>query len=232
LGELRAVTVFAGVDEAALDRIEARSRSLDVKDGAQIFSQGDAADSVYAITGGANVRIGTMGRGNKSLMVEVFGVGEIFGEIGVIDGGIRSADAFADGRVRLLRISSAVFLAALGEHAALGGNLCRLLAARLRRTFTLVEDATFESVETRLARQILYLARRNGRRTAQGLVLAGRFRQGDLADLLGTTNRSIITILNAWRISGLVAYDANRAQLTVTDETKLHAMISSTDDNA
>lgn len=232
MGELRAVTVFAGVDDAALDRIEARSRSLDVKDGAQIFGQGDAADAIYAITRGGSVRIGTIGRGNKSLMVEVFGVGEIFGEIGVIDGGIRSADAFADGRVRLLRISSAVFLAALGEHAALGGNLCRLLAARLRRTFTLVEDATFESVEKRLARQILYLARRNGRHTEQGVVLAGRFRQSDLADLLGTTNRSIITILNAWRTSGLVVYDANRAQLTVADVSKLQAMINSTDDGS
>ena len=44
---------------------------------------------------------------------------------------------------------------------------------------------------------LLYLAEREGRRTAQGTQLAGRFRQGDLADLLGATTRSIITILNA-----------------------------------
>src|SRR4051794_15076699 len=93
----------------------------------------------------------------------------------------------------------------------LGANLCGLLAARLRRTFALFKDATFESLEVRLARQVLYLVGRDGRRTQQGLQLAGRFRQGDLADLLGATTRSIITILNAWRANGLVTYDATRA---------------------
>ena len=61
-----------------------------------------------------------------------------------------------------------------------------------------------ESLEVRLARQVLYLARTDGRNTAQGRQLGGRLRQGDLADLLGATTRSIITILNAWRADGLV----------------------------
>jgi CRP/FNR family transcriptional regulator, cyclic AMP receptor protein len=54
---------------------------------------------------------------------------------------------------------------------------------------------------------------------------AGRSRQGDLADLLGATTRSIVTILNAWRASGLVTYDGDRAQLTLLDEAALQALI-------
>lgn len=232
MAALLAVPVFQGVNASALDRIEARSRFVEPRDGEQIFGRGEAANAVYAIVGGSgHVRIGTMGPGAKSLMVETLHTGDIFGEIGVIDQGTRSADAFAEGRVRLLRIGAAIFLEALGEHAALGQSLCRLLAIRLRRTFSLFEDATFESLEVRLVRQILYLARRDGRRTDQGIRLAGHFRQGNLADLLGTTNRSIITILNAWRTSGLVIYDANRGQLTVTDESKLQAMINPADDS-
>ena len=86
-------------------------------------------------------------------------------------------------------------------------------------------DATFESLEARLARQVLYLGRREGRRTEQGLQLAGRFRQSDLADLLGATTRSIITILNAWRADGLVIYDAARAQLTLCREAELQRLV-------
>jgi Mn-dependent DtxR family transcriptional regulator len=56
------------------------------------------------------------------------------------------------------------------------------------------------------------------------LQLAGRFRQSDLADLLGATTRSIITILNAWRASGLVIYDPARAQLTICGEAGLHEL--------
>ena len=226
MGALLTVATFAGIDERALDKIEARSRSIEYPDGALIFAQGDPADAVYAIIGGeGRVRIGTIGRGSKGLMVQMFHAGDIFGEIAVIDGDVRSADAVAEGRVRALRIGATVFLAALAEQPALGANLCHLLAARLRWTFTLFQDATFESVEVRLARQVLYLARRDGRPTEQGTRLAGRFRQNDLADLLGTTTRSIITVLNAWRASGLVVYDVNRAQLTVVDEAGLRALI-------
>jgi hypothetical protein len=67
----------------------------------------------------------------------------------------------------------------------------------------------------------LYLAEREGRVTPQGLRLTHRFRQADLADLLGATTRSIITILNAWRTSNLVAYDTDRALLTVTNMAAL-----------
>jgi CRP/FNR family cyclic AMP-dependent transcriptional regulator len=216
---LLGVTAFKGMDRAELDRIEARSRMIEPRDGTQIFAQGDAADAVYAIVAGeGHVRIGTIDRSSKGLMIAISGAGALFGEVAVIDGSTRTADAVAEGRVRLLRISAGVFLETLENNATLGANLCRIFAGQLRRTSELLLDTAFESLEVRLARQVLYLAGREGRRTEQGLQLAGRFRQSDLADLLGATTRSIITILNAWRASGLVTYDAARAQLTICRE--------------
>jgi CRP-like cAMP-binding protein len=223
--ELLGVAPFQGLDRAELDRIEASSRIVEPRDGARIFAEGDEADAVYAVVGGTgHVRIGATDRSSKGLMIELFGTGDIFGEIAVIDGSTRSADAVAEGRVRLLRIGARVFLDALRGNAILGANLCGMFAARLRRTSILFRDATFEGLEVRLARQVLYLAARGGRRTDRGLQLAGRFRQGDLADLMGTTTRSIITILNAWRADGLVSYDAARAQLTLCREDALRQL--------
>jgi CRP/FNR family transcriptional regulator, cyclic AMP receptor protein len=100
-----------------------------------------------------------------------------------------------------------------------------MMAQRLRRTYGLFRDAAFETLEIRLAQQVLYLAEREGRPTQQGLRLMHRFRQADLADLLGATTRSIITILNSWRTAGLVIYDANRALLTVQDVSALRAIV-------
>jgi hypothetical protein len=116
VGTLADVTAFRDMALHVLDRIETRSRSIDVRDGAQIFAQGDASDAVYAVVGGpGRVRIGAIGRGSKGLMVEIFGTGDIFGEIGVVDGGIRTADAFAEGSVRLLRISASLFMETLAQ---------------------------------------------------------------------------------------------------------------------
>jgi CRP/FNR family cyclic AMP-dependent transcriptional regulator len=227
VSELSGIDLFTGMTAAELDRIWASGRVITPRDGARIFTQGDAADAVYAILSSeGHVRVGTTHQASKGLMVEIFQAGDIFGEVGVIDGSERTADAVAQGRIRLLRIGDSAFLAALAESPTLGVNLCRMLAKRLRRTFTLLEDATFESLEVRLARQVLYLAKREGQRTGNSVQLTGRFRQGDLADLLGATTRSIITILNAWRASGLVAYDPQKARLTICKEAELQRLLS------
>jgi len=55
---------------------------------------------------------------------------------------------------------------------------------------------------------------RRPERQTRELRLSDRIRQGDLADLLGATTSSIITILNAWRAAGFVLYDTDRAFLT------------------
>jgi CRP/FNR family cyclic AMP-dependent transcriptional regulator len=222
------VAPFKGMDAEVLDRIEARSRMLEPRDGAPVFAEGDPPDAIYAIVAGTgHVRIGTLDRSSKGLMFEVFRVGDIFGEIGVLDGSPRSADAVAEGRLRLLRISAQVFLDAMHSNPVLGANLSHTLATRLRRTSVLFRDATFQTLEVRLAKQVLYLARREGRNTEQGRQLAGRLRQGDLADLLGATTRSIITILNSWRADGLVIYDPAQARLTICREADLQRLVGS-----
>lgn len=223
LGHIRA---FRGLPEPVLVRLAASSMQMETRNGAEIFTHGDAADAVYAIVGGEGyVRIVVVDRRSKKLMVEVFGVGDIFGEIGVIDPGARTATAVADGRIRLVRIPGISFMAALDEVPALGAAVSLMLARRLRRTFALFQDATFETLEVRLARQLVYLASLQPHASGkQGITLSGRLRQPDLADLLGATTRSIITILNAWRAEGIVLYDAEQARLTINDVALLRAL--------
>jgi len=226
---LASVTAFVDLEHTARAKLERLSLVSEPRDGTEVFSQGDSSDAVYAIVGGdGHVRIGAIDRRSKSLMVELFHIGDIFGEIGVIDGGSRSATAVVSGRVRLARIPRAVFLSALSQDPSLGEALCRSLAERLRRTFELFQDASFERLEVRLARQLLYLADQDGRNTAQGIRLAQRWRQDDLADLLGTTTRSIITILNTWRATGVVLYDTQRAMVTLPDAKALRAIVQQT----
>ena len=222
---LASVAVFKDMRAGDLALLERDALVLDPGNGATVFVQGDPADAVFAVTAGdGHVRIGAIDRQGKALMVEVFRAGEIFGEIGVIDGGTRTASAVAEGQVRLVKIGAAAFLAGLAASPELGGALCRMMARRLRRTFELYQDAAFESLERRLARQILYLGGREGRQIGRGLRLSHRFRQADLADLLGATTRSIITILNVWRASDLVAYDTERALLTIRDVAALRSI--------
>jgi CRP/FNR family cyclic AMP-dependent transcriptional regulator len=223
---LASVAVFAGMTGEAFSQLERGSTILEPREGATIFAQGDPSDALYAIIAGdGHVRIGSIDRSGKALMVEVLRAGEIFGELGVIDNSPRSATAVADGRLQLAKIPQALFLTTLATAPTVGEALCRKLAQRLRRTFQLFQDAAFETLEVRLARQVLYLVANKSRATQDGLRLTARLRQADLADLLGATTRSIITILNAWRSAGLVIYDTERALLTVKDIAAMRAIV-------
>src|SRR4051794_30370045 len=119
------VVAFKGMKPAELHRIEAQSHVVEFRDSRQIFAEGDTADAVYAIVSGeGHVRIGAIDRSSKGIMIEICRAGDIFGEVAVIDGSTRTADAVAEGRMRLLRISSRVFLDVLHTNPVLGANIC------------------------------------------------------------------------------------------------------------
>lgn len=219
------ITCFQTLPAAALERLTRAGYLVEPRDGALIFAQGDAADAVYAVIGGDGaIRIGSTGAQGKALMAELFHQNDVFGEIGALDGGSRTADAVAEGRVKLWRIGATAFREELERTPALGIALARMLSRRLRRTYLLLQYATFAALEVRLAAQLLYLAEFGGRNIDQGIRLTGRFRQGALADLLGATTRSIITILNQWRATGVIHYDTNSAQITICQITALRAL--------
>jgi len=223
---LSGIVPFQGMSSEHRALLEVGGTVLEPRDGSVILHHGEAPDAVYAVIGGdGHVRMGVVDKNSKALMVEVVRAGEIFGEIGVIDPGPRTASGIVEGRVKLYKIRAASFQKALSESAPLGEALCRMIAGRLRRTFGLLQDATFETLEVRLARQVLYLADREGRPTPEGVRLGSRLRQGDLADLLGATTRSIITILNNWRADGVVVYDTDQARLTVRNIQALRSLV-------
>jgi CRP/FNR family cyclic AMP-dependent transcriptional regulator len=231
--ELGGIGLFRGLPPPALQRLAEGARRIAPPDGAPLFAQGDPPDAVYAmLEGRGRVRVGAPDNAAKRLMVEVFRTGDVFGELGVLDGAARSADALVIGEVKLARIPAAAFLETAQSEPALGLALARLLSVRLRRTFGLLQDATFAPLEVRLARQVLYLLKADSVKTEKGVRLAARFRQGDLADLLGATTRSIISILNAWRAANLVAYDTEKAFLFVLDEAGLGAVAAGPRDGA
>jgi len=223
--QLDSVRLFNGLPAAALKRLAASCQILHPPDGTRLFALGDPPDAVYALLAcEGRVRVGAPDARGKRLLIEVLQAGDILGEIGVLTDQPRSADADIEGRVALLRLARSEFLAAVESEPLLGARLARELASRLGWTLVMLQDATFGSLEARLARQLLHLAGRGSRKTPDGLRLAGRYRQADLADLMGATTRSIITILNQWRADGRILFDAEHGFITLHDVESLRAV--------
>jgi CRP-like cAMP-binding protein len=162
-----------------------------------VFRKDDPGDGLYGVLEGRIVVTVESAQG-KELILNMFGPGEFFGEIALLDGKGRTATAVARDASRLVFLGRAAFLPFLGEHHETAVRIIAFLCERLRRTTALVEDSTFLSVSTRLAKQLAVLAA-SGRGDA-----TIRLSQEELAQMLGVTREMVSRQLAIWREAGVV----------------------------
>src|SRR5436853_5063010 len=101
---LRSVPLFASLDDAAAGRLRSLLLVHTVKSGDAIFRTGDSGDSLCLIESG-RVRISMTDELDKQIILAELAEGDFFGEIALIDGEPRTADATAieDARIALSR---------------------------------------------------------------------------------------------------------------------------------
>ena len=81
MSQLSQIRLLADLAPDVLQRLEKGAALMELRHDVEIFAQGASADAVYAIIGGDGmVRIGSIDRRGKRLMVEVFAKGDMFGE--------------------------------------------------------------------------------------------------------------------------------------------------------
>lgn len=205
---------LAGVPDAALDRMAAAARPVRHAEGAVLFRRGDPGEGMVIIIDGL-VRLHLSTETGRELTLGLAGPGEPIGEIALIDGGARSADATALTPVRALVLRHADAAAIIGSDAAVAGALLRTLAARLRRTTDQTEAVGLRGLAERVAMALLQLAAAD----ASGLV---RLSQGQIAALVAGTRPKVNAVLAEFRAKGLV--EPVRAGLRLTDPAGLRAL--------
>ena len=175
-----------------------------------IFTQGDAADSIFYIQKG-KVRLTVVSKAGKEATLGILGRGEFFGE-GCLVGELsrmKSATAMTD--CELLRIDKKAMMDALHrEHEFSDMFVANLLARNIRYEEDLV-DHLFNSSEKRLARVLLLLAR-FGKGGVREPVIP-KISQATLAEMIGTTRSRVSYFMNRFRESGFVDYGGGGLQV-------------------
>lgn len=144
-----------------IERLASHARPITYQSGRQIFSKGDEGHGLYAVLSGI-VRVSALSEYGKEIVLNLIGPGEIFGEVAVIDGRPRTADAAALTKCDLIWVDHRDFVSALVEEPTLANKLLEIVSARLRRTSEQVEDISFASFPSRLAKALLRLAEIQG----------------------------------------------------------------------
>ena len=132
------MALFAGLDAEDVAKVVPLLERQELGNGDVVFLEGDEGDRLYFIAHGA-VSIKIKLQGVRARRLATFCAGVLFGEMALLEGHRRSADAFAKGeRVVLYSLRAAALAHLVDEHPRLGlrifQNLSRDLAARLRIT--------------------------------------------------------------------------------------------------
>ena len=185
-----------------------------------VFRKDDPGDGLYGVLAGRVVVTVESAEG-KELILNMFGPGEFFGEIALLDGEGRSASAIAREPSELLFLDRQHFMPFLARSPEATSRIIRLLCKRLRRTTALVEDSIFLPVSLRLAKQLLALVDVYGLQAQDQPTFP--VSQVELGRMLGVSREIVARQLAIWRRAGLV--EMQRGRITLRDRAALAAMV-------
>lgn len=123
---LAASPLFADLSQRDLRRVSRATEVYEFEDGTAIVREGTPSDGFFVILDGkASVR-----RGGRT--IRRMGAGDFFGEIGILDGGPRTATVTAEGTLSALVLLRSEFRGLLAKEPAVAYRILRGTARRLR----------------------------------------------------------------------------------------------------
>ena len=164
--------------------------------GEVIARQGEEVRTLFLVTEGA-VRLASVTPGGREVVVALLGPGDLFGESALL-GEASPVQARSIGRTEVVALHVSCIRSIVARQPGTAEQLLRLVAARLHRTRTALEEALACDIAGRIAGRLRELAADHGVPEADGIRLAVPVTQEELARMVGvareTVNRTIGTL--------------------------------------
>lgn len=139
LEALRSVPLFASLDDEAATELRRLLSDKKVPQNTRLFKQGEKGDAMYLIESG-RVRISIRDDDDQELTLAELAQGDFFGEMSIIDGRQRSADAKVIEDAQLAILPRDTFLSFVRNNPDVALEMLSALSDRLRRTDELLRS--------------------------------------------------------------------------------------------
>jgi CRP/FNR family cyclic AMP-dependent transcriptional regulator len=207
--QLRNIALFEGLPPTALAYIADHARQRTYRADDAIVHQDDPGETFYVIMLGT-VKVSTTLPDGNEVFLALLATGDTFGEMSLIDSGMRSADVVTQEETTLLSIDRATFDHLINTVPTFTRNLMRTLARRLRLANVRIQAHCTLDVYGLVARQILEFAELYGVKQPDGSVLIPiRLTQGSMAELVGASRERVNQVMVSYRQKGLISVDSN-----------------------
>lgn len=169
-----------------------------------IFSQGDAADSVFYVQAG-QVKLTVVSEQGKEAIIGILEPGSFFGEGCLAGQQIHMATATALGKSVLVRIDKQAMIRVLHDEPSFSELFLAYLLSRNIRIQEDLVDQLFNSSEKRLARTLLLMAHFGKEGKSEAII--PKVSQEILAEMVGTTRSRVSFFMNKFRKLGFLKYN-------------------------
>ena len=150
---LRQVPLFESLDDEAAHELCELLETLDCKSGTVLFRAGDGGDAMYLIEEG-KIRICVRTKQGHEVTLTELGRRDFFGEMALLEGKPRSADARVAEDARLAMLSREHFLSFVRSNPNVALEMLTALANRLRHTDELLRHTATRNLNVEEAAQL------------------------------------------------------------------------------
>jgi len=216
---LKQVPLFADLADEDIRALMSVAKRRTFRNGEVIFHRDDPGQVLYVIKEG-KVKICLISPDGQEISLVVFGKGECFGELTILDGLPRSADAVALEKVECYTLQRSDFHQAIIKNPKIAIQVLEVLSKRLRTTDNMVEDLIFLDVYGRVAKKLLELADTHGTKVENGTRIDVRLTQQELASMVGASRESVNKVMGYFTDKNFISTDKHRITLHRITELK------------
>ncbi len=203
-------SLFGALEDADRKAIAQEMRETSYDGGQSIFARGDPGRDIYLVMSG-RVRLSVLTSEGRELSFAHAEPGQVFGEIAVLDGGVRSADATAVTKVTAFTLSKGALTRMIEQRAIVREAVIRFLCKRVREADHQLEGIALYPIEVRLARFFLAASRQKGElKPGARIVIDLPISQSELALLIGASRPKVNAALALLEDGGAIERNESR----------------------
>jgi CRP/FNR family cyclic AMP-dependent transcriptional regulator len=213
--QLASCVLFRGLVAGERDALVNRARIRQFAASEPIFLMGSPGTSMMAVLNGS-VRISIPSHEGREIVLAMLHPGEVFGEIAVLNGKERTADAHAMTACTLAVVDRRDVLEFLERHPHVWPRVVEVLCDRLRATNRQMAEVAMQQLPVRLAKALLRMTYvETLSRPADRVHVSQR----ELGNIVGAARESVNKCLNEWQRSGWVRIE--RTAIAISDRSTL-----------
>ena len=209
---LRTVNIFSDLSEKEIISIQNICTTRKYPKNSMIILEEEMGDVVFIVMSGT-VKITRVNDEGKEVILAMLGSGEVFGEMAILDGESRSANALSQENCEVVTINREDFLNLLKTNNKVSLNLMTEFAIRLRKSDQQIEALSLDDAEHRIGVSILNLAEELGVIRHGAVTIENLPYQQDIANMAGTSRETVSRVMKIFEERGLITKSGHKLSI-------------------